>query len=96
MGSKQRTRTPPHTDLRTIRLRFTGMTLDEAGAAVADVLGLDEPLNRGTIGAIETGIRGTSQQMLDALAVAYGMKPGDFSTDYAPQATRRLKAASGE
>jgi hypothetical protein len=33
-------------------------------------------------------MRGASQQMLDALAVAYGCEPGDITTDYQPRSSR--------
>lgn len=93
MGSKQVVRNPPHVTLRSLRTA-TGMTLDQVAEAVTGVLGLDKPMNRGTIAAIETGVRGASQQMLDAIAVSYGLEPGDITTDYTPRASRIHKEAS--
>lgn len=67
--------------------KATGLTLDQVAAAVNEVLGRAESkrVNRGTISAIENGLRGASVQMLDAIAVAYGMEPGDIVTDYQPR-----------
>lgn len=93
MGSKQVTRTPPHVSLRLLRVSH-GMTLEDVAEAVSAVLGLKKPMNRGTIAAIETGIRGASHQMLDALAAAYGLPPGAITTDYDPRASRIHKEAS--
>lgn len=90
---KQRaTKTPPHVTLKGIR-KATGMTLDQVAQAVNEVVGGKAKVNRGTISAIESGIRGASVQMLDAMAVAYGMEPGDIVTDYEPR-QRELGAAS--
>lgn len=77
-------RTPPHAPLPAIR-RAAGLTLDAVATAVTEILGAEPAINRGTISAIELGIRGASQQMLDAMAVAYGMEPGDLTTDYEPR-----------
>lgn len=83
--SKQRSRrTPPHAPLGAVR-KASGLTLDAVAVAVTEILGSEPPINRGTISAIELGIRGASQQMLDAMAVAYGMDPGDLTTDYQPR-----------
>jgi transcriptional regulator with XRE-family HTH domain len=63
------------------------MTLQQVCDATTKVLGLpdENKIHRGTISAIESGLRGPSQQMLDALAIAYGMKPGDIVTDFEPR-----------
>lgn len=67
--------------------KASGMTLEQVADAASDALGLPEGkrVQRGTVSAIECGIRGASQQMLDALAVAFGMDPGDIVTDFAPR-----------
>lgn len=84
--SQQRTvRVPPHASLRCLR-KASGMTLDQVASAVTEILGTRTPVTRGALSAIESGLRGASQQMLDALAVAYGLDPGDLVTDYVPRA----------
>lgn len=85
-------RTAPHVTLRGVR-NATGMTLDQVAQAVNEVTGGKTKVNRGTISAIESGVRGASVQMLNAIAVAYGMEPGDIVTDYEPR-QRDLGAAS--
>ena len=79
-------RTSPHATMKGVR-KATGLTLDQVAEAVNEVLGRAESkrVNRGTISAIENGLRGASVQMLDAIAVAYGMEPGDLVTDYQPR-----------
>ena len=82
--TKQRAvRTPPHATLKGLR-KASGLTLEQVAGAVAEILGSTN-VNRGTISAIESGLRGPSQPMLDALAVAYGMEPGDLVTDFEPR-----------
>lgn len=93
-SSQRQPKTPPHATLRGVR-KASGMTLDQVAAAVTDVLGANPAINRGTISAIESGIRGASVQMLDALAVAYGMEPGDIVTNYEPR-RRELAQAVGQ
>lgn len=85
--SKQRpTKTPPHVTLRGLR-KATGMTLEQVCEAASEALGLppEKRVQRGTLSLIESGQRGASQQMLDALAIAYGMDPGDIVTDFVPR-----------
>ncbi len=85
---KQRqAKTPPHVTLRGLR-KATGMTLEQVCNAASEAMGMpeDKRIQRGTLSLIESGQRGASQQMLDALAVAYGMDPGDIVTDFVPRA----------
>lgn len=77
-------KTPPHVSLRCLRLA-TNQTLEQVAEAVTEYLGSGQPINRGTISAIEGGHRGASRKMLEALAVVYGLEPGDITTDYAPR-----------
>lgn len=79
-------KTPPHTSLRNLR-RVSGMTLEQVAEAATEILGKERPMNRGSISAIESGIRGASHEVLDALAVVYGLDPGDIVTDYEPRRT---------
>lgn len=83
-NSQRQPKTPPHVTLRGVR-KASGLTLEQVAAAVTEILGTDTPINRGTISAIESGVRGASTQMLDALALAYDMEPGDIVTDYQPR-----------
>lgn len=82
---------PPHVPLGVIRA-VSGKKLADICRSVEETLGVDK-VHPGTISAIESGTRGASKPMLDALAIAYGLKPGDIVTDYAPR-TRELEAAS--
>lgn len=79
------TKTPPHVSLRCLRLA-TNQTLEQVAETVTEILGANPPIGRGTVSAIEGGHRGASKKMLDALAVAYGLEPGDIVTDYEPRA----------
>ena len=91
---QRQAKTPPHVSLRNLR-KASGMTLDQVCAEVSRILGLpDEKLMpRGTLSAIESGTRGASRPMLDALALAYGLDPGDLVTDFVPR-NRELADAS--
>lgn len=77
-------KTPPHVSLRCLRLA-TNQTLEQVAETVTEYLDAKPAITRGTISAIEGGHRGASKKMLDALAVAYGLEPGDISTDYQPR-----------
>ena len=83
---QRRPKTPPHVTLRGLR-KATGMTLEQVCEAASEALGLppEKRVQRGTLSLIESGQRGASQQMLDALAIAYGMDPGDIVTDFVPR-----------
>lgn len=81
-------KTPPHATMRGLR-KASNMTLDQVAAAVNEILGQKAKVNRGTISAIESGLRGASTQMLNAIAVAYGMEPGDLVTNYEPRKLER-------
>ena len=74
---------PPHVPLAAIR-QLSGKKLAEVCKSIEHTLGVDK-VHPGTISAIESGTRGASQPMLDALAIAYGLKPGDIVTDYDPR-----------
>lgn len=87
---KQRAKvTPPHVSLADLRAA-TGMTIDKLIEKLEEVTG--RRYTRGTISAIENGHRGASIDLLDALAVAYGMRPGAVTTNYEPR--RRGEAAA--
>lgn len=86
-SNQRRPKTPPHVTLRGLR-KASGMTLEQVCEAASEALGLppEKRIQRGSLSLIESGQRGASQQMLDALAVAYGMDPGDIVTDFVPRA----------
>ena len=89
---KRSRREPPMASLRDIRLAL-GLTLDEVASRIATETGEPAPL-RGTLSSIESGTRGASAEMLDALSVALGMPAGALTTDYAPRALRVAEAAA--
>lgn len=75
-------RTPPHISLGDLRA-ISGKTLEQVCEAAAESLG--KPFTRGALSAIENGHRGASKQVLAALEVAYGLRPGALVTDYEPR-----------
>lgn len=72
---------PPSVTVRDLR-KAAGLTLDQACALYADHTG--STISRGHMAAIETGTRGVSQELLDALAAIYGSR---LVTDYRPRAS---------
>lgn len=75
--------TPPHVSLRDLRAA-KGLTLDDVRARIAE----EHPgmtVTRGALSAIESGTRGVSPVMLDALCSAYGLPSGAITTDYQPR-----------
>lgn len=86
-------RTPPHITLRQHRLDLQKKTgddwdLDFICDRVEEITG-DRPA-RGTMSAIETGVRGVSAELLCALEQAYELPSGAITTDYAPRTTPSL------
>lgn len=75
-------RVPPHVSLADLR-SVSGKTLDEICQAASEVL--EQPLTRGALSAIENGLRGPSPRVLEALEVAYGLRPGSIVTNYEPR-----------
>lgn len=69
---------PPHLTLRDART-IAGLTLDQLIAKLQITMGDDAP-KRGTLSAIETGIRGASPALLDEIALAFNLRPGSFLT----------------
>lgn len=92
---KQRVKkTPPHVSLRSLR-KATDQTLEQVCASVSDILNLpvSRPFTRGALSAIENGHRGASAPVLNALAIAYGLDPGDIVTDFVPRENNDLAPA---
>lgn len=83
---KRDLRTPPHISLKALR-SVSGKRLDDICDLVNEALGFpNPPFTRGALSAIEGGHRGASKRILTALEVAYGLGPGDLTTDYEPRA----------
>lgn len=82
-------KTPPHIALADVRY-ISGKTLDEVCLAASEVL--DRPLTRGSLSAIENGLRGASPKVLAALEMAYGLRPGSLVTNYEPRSREAVPA----
>lgn len=83
--AKQRPpKTPPHITLRTHRLSHH-LTLEDVATRVEEITG-DKP-TKGALSAIESGTRGISAELKDALEKAYGFEPGSITTTYKPRGT---------
>lgn len=81
---RQRTkRTPPHVSLGDLRAAV-GITLDQLIQRIEDTSGITT--TRGTLSAIENGLRGGSAELLTGIALAYGLRPDAITTDYLPRA----------
>lgn len=76
-------RIPPHVSLGHLRAA-TGLTIDQLIERMRQEVP-ELTVTRGAISAIENGHRGASEQMLDALAAAYGLPAGAIATDYRPR-----------
>lgn len=77
--------TPPHVSLGDLRVAV-GITIDELLDRLEDAAG--KRYTRGAISAIENGHRGASDDLLEALSVAYGLRTGAVTTEYEPRAAR--------
>ena len=84
-ASQRKRVVPPHVSLADLRAA-TGLTIDAVLARLHETTG--RAYTRGAISAIENGHRGASIELLDALAVAYGLRPGAVTTAYEPRARR--------
>lgn len=84
-------RTPPHVSLQMLRLALKqhdpegGWDLDDVCERIEANEG-DRPA-RGTLSAIENGVRGVSTELLGALERAYGLPTGSITTAYTPRTT---------
>lgn len=82
-------RTPPHGSLRVIRT-VAGLSLDELAERIGAITGTAP--SRGTLSAIESGARGASIDLLEAMSEAFGLEPGSITTDYRPRVKREVAA----
>jgi transcriptional regulator with XRE-family HTH domain len=88
--AKQRQRkTPPHVSLGDLRA-VSGKTLDQVCEAMTEALG--HPFTRGALSAIENGHRGASTEVLAALELAYGLRPGSLVTNFEPRRREAIPA----
>jgi transcriptional regulator with XRE-family HTH domain len=79
----QRTRvTPPHLSVKDVR-RAVGITIDELLARIHEITG--RTYTRGAISALENGLRGGSSDLLEGIALAYGLEPDALDTAYMPR-----------
>lgn len=74
--------TPPHVPIRALR-HLAGLTLDGLADLIEDATGVR--YTRGTLSAVESGLRGTSKELLTGIEVAYGLEPGTITTTYRPR-----------
>ncbi len=74
--------TPPHVSIRTLR-RASKLTQDQVCARIGEYTGTD--FSRGSLSAIESGLRGASNKIIEALAYAYDIDPTDIDTSYEPR-----------
>ncbi|WP_207842575.1 helix-turn-helix domain-containing protein [Williamsia soli] len=77
-------RTPPHVSIRTLRV-VSGLTLDQLIGRMQEATG--RSFSRGAMSAIESGLRGASAEVVEALELAYGLEPGAIDTNYERRAS---------
>jgi transcriptional regulator with XRE-family HTH domain len=82
-GERRGKQPPPHVPIKALR-KVTGITLDRLADEIGRVTGEVAP-SRGTLSAIESGARGASQELLDAIEQVYGLDPGTITTTYRPR-----------
>lgn len=74
--------TPPRIALGDLRVAV-GITLDELVKRIEETAGITT--TRGALSAIENGHRGASASLLQAIALAYGLRPDAIGTEYVPR-----------
>lgn len=73
---------PPHISLGDLRA-ISGKTLDQVCAEASEIR--NKPVTKGHLSGVERGHRGASPDLLAALEVVYGLRPGALVTDYEPR-----------
>lgn len=68
--------------LRAVRA-IAGITIDELIGRIEEETGVK--YTRGAISAVENGHRGASPELIQGLALAYGIAATDITTDYEPR-----------
>lgn len=81
--------TPPHVALGDLR-SAVGITIDELIARVEEETG--RRYTRGAISAVENGHRGASEELLEGLALAYGLRRDALTTTYEPRKLDQVPA----
>lgn len=79
---------PPCVPIRYVR-QAANLTLDEVSLRLKETTG--RIYGKGTLSAVESGMRGASSELLEALEVAYDLPAGSIQTEYQPRAPRRSK-----
>lgn len=72
----------PYIPLAVLRNKMR-LTLTAVAERIYEETG--ERTDRGTLSAIERGHRGASEEMIEALAAAYGIDVDDIDTKYVPR-----------
>ena len=85
--NQRKLKTPPHVHVKAVRQRL-GFSLEDVAKRLTARDGLSH--NKGTISAIENGVRGASPEFLAHLEAIYGLTAGSITTDYIPR-PQRLK-----
>ena len=76
-------KTSPHLPLKALRERL-GYTQDDVCTGINEFMP-EAAVTRGTISAIESGAKGVSSAMLEALDHALGLPKGTLTVDYVPR-----------
>ena len=77
--------TPPHVSLKTLR-NVAGITLE---ALIERMSEFDFEVSVGALSAVENGHRGASEQLIEAIAGAYGIEADEITTTYQPKRWRK-------
>jgi len=96
-GSKSSDKRPPkpppwvELPLSYIRKEVAGLSLEDVGKALKEILGRE--YGKGSLSAIESGSRGASPAVLEALEQVLGLPVGSIRTEYTPQDPRGGKTS---
>lgn len=74
--------------------KLAGKTLQDVCDHINDEFEFPKKVERGTISAIENGIRGASVEMLVAIASALSISADDIDTEYEPRRARHPKVVA--
>jgi transcriptional regulator with XRE-family HTH domain len=90
--SQREPKDPPYVPIKYVRLA-AGLSLEDVSAKIKEATGRE--YGKGTLSAIESGMRGASSEVLDALEQAYQLPVGSIKTEYVPRAPRRKRQQNG-
>lgn len=88
---KRKAKTPPTVPLSYLR-KALGFSLEDVGKSVEAIVG--RTYGKGSISAIESGQRGASPEIIEALEQLFDLPVGTIRLDYTPRAPRRKAADS--